>query len=255
MKENKIGNVKVIFTDLDKTLLNDNKEISDFSKEILLNLKDKKIPLVLSTARIFQTSQKFYKELKCSGIIYCNGAVVKYGDNIIQESKMDDELVQVLICRVLKKESQVRFSVMTKNEMFTNYYDKKTVFIKNLKEQKYKNCIRVIFYGLSLESEQQLFKAWGSVFQISRLEGKNVMVVSKKATKMNGVYAILSYLGVYKEQAVIFGDDWNDLECMEKARYGVVVANADEEVKKRVRYHCESNNVDGVAKWIKRYLL
>lgn len=255
MNEVKFDKVKIIFTDLDKTLLNDEKEISDFSKGVLLNLKAKRILLVLSTVRIFQTSQRFYKELECSGIIYCNGAVVKYGDHIIQETKMDDELVQAMISTVLDKKFHIRFSVMTKNEMYTNYYDKNTVFIKNNKELKFKDCIRVIFYGLSLELEQQLFQAWGGFFRICRLEGKNVMVCSKEATKMNGVYALLNYLDIYKEQAAIFGDDWNDLECMEQAGYGIVVANADEEIKKRVRYHCESNNEDGVAKWIKQYLL
>lgn len=250
-----MNDVKIIFTDLDKTILNDDKEISDFSKEVLLNLKNKKIPLVLSTARIYQTSYRFYKELECSGIIYCNGAAVKYGDTIIRQYKMDDEQVQVMVCGILKKVHQVRFSVMTKNEMFTNYYDKNTVFIKNCREQKFKDSIRVIFYELSLESEQQLLREWGKVFQINRLEGKNVMVCSKEATKMNGVNAILDYIGMHKEQAAIFGDDWNDLECLEQAGYGVVVSNADEEIKKRVRYHCESNNKDGVAKWIKKYLL
>ncbi len=72
--------IKIVFTDLDGTLLDDNKEISAFSKDVLLKLREKQIPLILSTARIYQTAERFYEALQCSGIVYCSGAVVKYGD-------------------------------------------------------------------------------------------------------------------------------------------------------------------------------
>lgn len=256
LKKDRLTDIKIVFTDLDKTLLNNEKELSAWSKHTLLKLRRRGIPLVLSTARIYRTAQRFYDALDCSGIIYCNGAVVKYGDRTLRECKMDDTAVHDVICGVLDEAPKTTFSVMTTSAMLTNsalYND--TVVIKDYLTQNYVDSIRIILYGLDVESEQRLQRKWGQVLRIVRLEGKNVLVCSKEATKANGVKSILDYLGLRKDEAAVFGDDWNDLESMESVGYGIAVANADEEINRRAKYHCGPNYEDGVAKWVREHLL
>ncbi len=245
----------IVFTDLDRTLLNDSKELSAFTRSTLLKLKQKEIPLVISTARIRETSRQIYESLDCSGIIYCSGAAVMYGNELIAEYKLPAPAVREILAEMTELEPETRFSVMTTGRMYTNYFDENTVYVKNYKEAEVRDCIRLMFYGPGAEAIARLRNNWGGPVNIVCLEGKNVLVCSRDATKLNGVNAVLDHLGMRREEAVVFGDDWNDLPCMESVGYGVAVSNADEMIKRRVRYICGSNNEDGVAVWIARHLL
>ncbi|MBQ2527954.1 MAG: HAD hydrolase family protein, partial [Spirochaetales bacterium] len=50
------------------------------------------------------------------------------------------------------------------------------------------------------------------------------------------------------------GDDYNDIPMLQKAGYSVAMENAVPEVKAAARYITDTNNNDGVAKAIKRYV-
>ena len=54
---------------------------------------------------------------------------------------------------------------------------------------------------------------------------------------------------------VAFGDDMNDLEMIKNCGTGVAVENALDEIKNVAKYICGTNNDDGVAKWLEKYML
>ncbi len=51
-----------------------------------------------------------------------------------------------------------------------------------------------------------------------------------------------------------FGDDYNDIDILSSCGIGVAVENALPEVKKAAKEITESNEQDGVAKWMERFL-
>jgi len=53
---------------------------------------------------------------------------------------------------------------------------------------------------------------------------------------------------------VAFGDGWNDLEMLQIVGEGVAMGNADEELKKIVGRTCDTNDNDGIAKYLEKYL-
>ena len=57
------------------------------------------------------------------------------------------------------------------------------------------------------------------------------------------------------EETVYFGDDYDDIEPMKRCGIGVAVSNGIDEVKAVADYITESNDADGVAKFIERLLL
>lgn len=66
---------------------------------------------------------------------------------------------------------------------------------------------------------------------------------------------LLPKIGIEREELIAFGDHYNDLTMIGYAGMGVAMANAEAEVKKISSYICESNDDDGVAKTIEKYVL
>jgi hydroxymethylpyrimidine pyrophosphatase-like HAD family hydrolase len=75
------------------------------------------------------------------------------------------------------------------------------------------------------------------------------------AVKWKAVEAVLGHYQIGLDEFVAFGDDINDLEMVANCPNGVAVANALAEVKEAAQYVCDSNDEDGVAKWIAENIL
>ena len=79
--------------------------------------------------------------------------------------------------------------------------------------------------------------------------------MNKNATKWNGIQMMLEAVGISPKDAIYFGDDNDDIESLKKCGAGIAVANAIDTVKEAADEIVESNDEDGVAKWIERNLL
>ena len=82
-----------------------------------------------------------------------------------------------------------------------------------------------------------------------------MQIMNRNATKWLGVKAMLDHLGVAPEEAVYFGDDFDDIEPIRRCGIGVAPANAIAEAKAAADHVVESNNENGVAKFIESVIL
>jgi hydroxymethylpyrimidine pyrophosphatase-like HAD family hydrolase len=85
--------------------------------------------------------------------------------------------------------------------------------------------------------------------------GDWVQFACKNATKWNGVAAAAKHLGIDTAQIAAFGDDFNDIEMLEKCGIGVAMSNAIPEALAVADFIAASNNEDGVARWLEENLL
>lgn len=74
------------------------------------------------------------------------------------------------------------------------------------------------------------------------------------AGKASGLQFLTEYLGIGQEETAAFGNAENDADMMRWAGTGVAVANAPEDVRMAADEVTESNDEDGVGRWIMRYL-
>ena len=81
------------------------------------------------------------------------------------------------------------------------------------------------------------------------------MVMNKNARKRNPIRDIAYYFGLSLDEVAAFGDDYNDIEMLRDCGIGIAVANAIDEVKAAADYVCDSNDNDGVAKWLEENVL
>ena len=85
--------------------------------------------------------------------------------------------------------------------------------------------------------------------------GHLIQIMNKSATKWNGVKAMLDAANCTAEETIYFGDDYDDIEAIKMCGIGVAVFNGVTEVKNAADYITESNDADGVAKFIDEEIL
>jgi hydroxymethylpyrimidine pyrophosphatase-like HAD family hydrolase len=77
----------------------------------------------------------------------------------------------------------------------------------------------------------------------------------KGITKAYGISLLAKDLGIEQEEVMCIGDEENDLPMIEYAGIGVAMANAISRVKEIADVVTDSNEEDGVAKVVEKYVL
>ena len=90
---------------------------------------------------------------------------------------------------------------------------------------------------------------------ISDSMGTNLEINAPGVNKGMGLIQLGRLLGIEREEIMACGDGLNDLAMLRAVGFGVAMANGNEEVKKYADYVTGSNDEDGVAKAIEKFVL
>ncbi len=80
-------------------------------------------------------------------------------------------------------------------------------------------------------------------------------ILAKATNKWTAIKNLTDKLGIKKEEIMAIGDNFNDIEMIQNAGLGVAMNNGSPVAKEVARVIAPSNNEDGVAKVIKKYIL
>lgn len=83
----------------------------------------------------------------------------------------------------------------------------------------------------------------------------NLEISSRNATKGKGLCILARMLGIDPGQTMACGDSENDIDILETAGIGVAMGNADDSVKRIADYVTRSNEENGVAHAIRELVL
>jgi Cof subfamily protein (haloacid dehalogenase superfamily) len=104
------------------------------------------------------------------------------------------------------------------------------------------------------ELKQRLLAHFDARLYISKSLPYFLELAAPDVTKAAGLDFLAEHLGFTRERTVAFGDGENDIELVGWAGYGVVVANANEQVKGVADLVCPSVDDEGVAQVLEAYL-
>ncbi|MBQ9840979.1 MAG: HAD family phosphatase [Erysipelotrichaceae bacterium] len=79
-------------------------------------------------------------------------------------------------------------------------------------------------------------------------------IVNANVSKASGIKAICKELGITMDEVMAFGDSGNDIDMLNAVGYGVVMANGSSEAKAVAKYETLSNEEDGIAYFIEKYI-
>lgn len=103
--------------------------------------------------------------------------------------------------------------------------------------------------------EQDLAEKFEEDLNIFRSEPFFVEIMPKDIDKAYSLEKLLDYLQLTKEQMICCGDGFNDLSMIKYAGLGVAMENAQPIVKEAADYITRSNDEDGVADVIEKFML
>ncbi|MBZ4663119.1 MAG: sugar-phosphatase [Caloramator sp.] len=264
---------KLIALDMDGTLLNENKEISKSNLEAIQFARRKGIKIVLATGRPTKGIEKYLKELSLIDeneyAVSYNGAIVqevKSGKIIAQNVMSLDDLKQLYN---LSKELNVNIHALTPNSCITpkiNQYSELEATMNNIPLEivdfdaidKNTTIVKIMF----VDPEEKLNKVIESLpkelydkYTIVRSAPFFLEFLNNKVNKGFGVRLLAEKLGIKPSEIICIGDAENDIHMIEYAGLGIAMGNAFPEVKKKADYVTKTNEEDGVAHVIKKFVL
>ena len=114
---------------------------------------------------------------------------------------------------------------------------------------------KIIVEVVSLNEMEKYKALLPDELYIQLSENKIGMIMNQSATKYHAISFLAERYQISTDDIIAFGDDYNDLEMIKKCGKGIAVGNALEMVKGAADEVCESNQKDGVARWIEGNLL
>ena len=269
--------IKALFFDLDGTLLDSRKEISPYTREILHKCRERGIKLFLATARPPLLNKMLSWDDSTltifDGGLYYNGGCTIHGKHKSYET-ISVDTVQKIVNNVCRYDS-VNIALQLEDEKHAFRYpleDKgylswgvSAAEALSLGQTDGMRTVKaLVFYANLIDSQTPIDSGLADSLESLCIgnaqyyltdNAKCVQIMARNVTKAISIKKLIAVLGFDRSEIVVFGDDANDVEMLRECGIGVAVGNAIDEAKAIADHICDTNDNDGIAKWIKENVL
>jgi len=251
-------NIKLIITDLDFTLLHTDKSISEYTQNIFKKCSDNEINTAIATARYRISAENFINILKPDFEITSEGTMLYHKGKLIYGCGFNLETTNNIISEIISISTTQELTVATDKGVLWNSHhisDSPILYkaIYNDYSKPLENCAYKIVTELpSKEIALKIADKFSDCRLICYRDENKFSFINKNACKAEAIKALANYLDIELSNIIAFGDDLNDIEMLEQCGYGIAVSNAIKEVLTVADYVTDSNDEDGVAKFIEK---
>lgn len=266
--------IKIIFCDMDGTLLDENSKLPKDFESTMAELKSRGVIFAPASGRQYRSLRNLF-ESHVDDFIFVsdNGTMVFQNDREIFSSVMNlDDVKNILATAV---ELPNIFSVLCGKH--DGYYLESQETSEHLAElakyyprhqpvarfeeafSKFQDePIKLAFFDVTGHAEDSIYKP------LSRFESDSIHVVqssdywvdiaNRGVSKGTAVQAIQKHHGIRSEECAAFGDYMNDFEMLQAVYYSFAMENAYSEIKKIARFKTSSNEEAGVIVGIRKLI-
>ncbi len=263
--------IKVICCDIDGTLVRDDKSLSDENaKWIHKAVHEAGVHFTLVSGRPVNGVLPFYRRMGITGPVSCfnGGTLVDENGNIVDDHRMPHDLA-VQICTIGSHHNVdvIVFDGMKwylKTRDCYCYAQKKRIYESDcgvgepVELLKGFDTNKIIFMSPSPEVMASAMAEVKKSIDESRVtfyrNSDFLEMMPSGYDKSSAIDALARLFNVELSQIMALGDDYNDVPMLRRAGCSVAMANAVPEAKAAAKYVTDSNNDDGVAKAIRRFV-
>lgn len=247
--------IKLIISDLDQTLLRSDKTISEKTLEILSQCRLKGIFIGIATARSEKAAQTYLTQIQPDYLIADGGARVKLKNKIIYRSPLSVETTNALLKEFVCREEITKITVETDGGYLTNFTLPSSSDYAHAQYENFQRGIEWEAYKIVVDTKhpeivETIAKKYPDCKVLSFSGESWHRIAHKNATKWTAIQALLDHLSLSPGHVCAFGDDFSDLEMIEKAGLGIAVKNGIPEIQEKAHYVTDENDNDGVANFI-----
>ncbi|NLN52589.1 MAG: Cof-type HAD-IIB family hydrolase [Clostridiaceae bacterium] len=275
--------IKMLVLDLDGTLLDDNKVISERSKRALSQLKEKGVCIVFASGRT-NFMMELYREpyVVCDYHISFNGAMT---EDLAKREILDHVSLDSESCGFIwdfLAEKAAAYTAYSENMMFYKEQNNKLISKKMDKYVSLAASENIIINPARTElnsgetvkgGDNQILKfvayeedpLWINQFETflgeldqvrSEATGYGLTgVFDVNVSKERAIRKLCDRLEISDTEVCAIGDYDNDLNMFNVSGVKVAMRNATKDLKKHADYICPTNNEDGVACFIEEYII
>lgn len=260
---------KVIFSDIDGTLLNSQHRISKRTLEALQKWTDKGNDLVLTSSRGVSGIMPIVNRygLHCS-IIALGGAVILNSDHeVLLEKGMSQEQAKRIAQYVETNNLPVSWCIYSTNKWIVKSMSdpkirKEASIVEAepthqgydvLKEDEVVGKVLLICDHETINEIQRDMKLAFPDFSITKSSDVLLELLPHGISKASAVQAFCEEKRISLEQTIAFGDNYNDLEMLSAVALPIVMGNAPQEIKEKYAAVTLDNNSDGIAYALEHY--
>ena len=239
---------KIVFIDVDGTLLNREHKLSEFTKNTIKLLR-RQTKIILTTGRGPDSVLPILKELQLTDkddyVICYNGGIILRGNEILEEHCISKSNIKLFL---------QKFDVNYLSYCCLRTFNKK-IYIRDIDDiQKF--IVENKIYKIMLSCEQLEIEKITSKLNIVISSHFNVFnstqglleFVPKKVSKERAIQIISNRYHINPNNMIAIGDGKNDIGMFKQVECSIAVCNAGDNVKKCAKFVTDSNNDDGVAK-------
>lgn len=265
---------RLIAMDLDGTLVNSDKVITPRTLSALRRAQDKGVRLAIATGRPVEGARHIVEELDMQ---HRGGCLVSYNGALVQdcttgETLYEKPLPEEYVPRLLRTatDSNCAFVVYQGDRVLTTDASSEYVqysgrnnrlpvkqatdFMKETVPPFYKGLI-VGEPGRMASLRDSLIKEMDGALDFCLSEPFFLECLAQGVSKMGGVEKVMARMGINATEVMAFGDADNDVSMIRRAGLGVAMGNAHEQARRVADIVTASNDADGVAEVVERYVL
>ncbi|MCK8824072.1 Cof-type HAD-IIB family hydrolase [Fuchsiella alkaliacetigena] len=263
---------KLLAIDIDDTLLSDELVLTSEIKQTIQAAITQGVEVTLATGRMYSSALPYAQQLELQApIITYNGALVKspVSKEVFKHQPISLELAQQVA--TLAASEDWHLNIYQDDQLYVNKMGvevKEYEQIAGIKATLIEGALadflttaptKLLVLAKDFEEARQINLKLQEVFaeRLSVTKSKDRFVEIMQAGVSKGV-ALLDLardLGIDYKEVIAIGDSLNDLEMIKEAGLGVAVANANPELKEEADYITASNEENGVAEVIKKFIL
>ncbi len=265
---------KVLVLDIDGTLTNSDKKITEATRQGIINIQERGHIVILASGRPTSGMKRYAKELeleKFGGyLLSYNGAKItncKTKEIIFQQTLPSNvvpeiyQFAQEYDCGVITYVEDCIISgrrIDQYLELESKINDLPMKLVDDFEE--YQNfdinkCLLTADPELAIRYEKKLQEAFKGILSIYRSEPFFIEIMPLNIDKATSLDKMLASVGLTRENAICCGDGFNDMTMIQYAGLGVAMENAQPAIKEAADYITKSNNEDGIAHVIDKFIL
>lgn len=271
---------KIVFLDIDGTLVTKHNSIPKSTKRAIKQLKENDILPVIATGRAPLLIEEVRRELDIDSYIAMNGQLVVHEGEIVFHNPIEKTTVDRLIDRAVEKNDGIilcgakdifsnaivslakRSSVLTllkglvkliPGSIQVSFFSRLIKKPPKPKDYEGKSIYQVIIE--TSEEEEQQYKDDFKTLHFARSNHYTVDIITKGISKATGIEKYLSHVGADLKETYAFGDSPNDLEMLGYVQTSIAMGNGWDNVKAVADYVTDDVDKDGIEKALKHFKL
>ncbi len=253
--------IKLIVTDMDRTLLQTDKTISPYTAAIFRQAKEWGVMVAFATARPKRSVVPYFKDVQADACIIHNGAAIYLGEALLSHRGIPPRAARDILLSISRDYPAATLSIEIDDVFYANFdvsavWNNAEAIRTDFTDLPLAKPAEKLIVGVSSMDDIQRYAAYlPKDLYIEMSDRQLGLIMHREATKFNGIKTLAAHLNIPLNQIAAFGDDYNDIQMLKGCGIGVAMGNALEEAKAAADAITLTHDQDGVAKWLEQNLL